>query len=203
MIETPWGVWDAFSPAEIVPIFEGLDVPWWIAGGYAIEAFGGRTFREHGDVDISVFREDQMTVRAHLQSWDVHAADPPGTLRPWPTGEELPLSVHDIWVREVEGGPWRFQLMINESLREADQQIWISRRNPRIRRPLDETTWVASGIRYLAPEVQLHFKAKGARPKDELDFAAALPLLDAGQRSWLHETIALDQPDHPWLIRLS
>ncbi|WP_374208167.1 MULTISPECIES: hypothetical protein [Streptomyces] len=39
-----------------------------------------------------------------------------------------------------------------------------------------------SGIPYLAPEVQLFYKAKATRDKDETDFEAVLPLLEEGQR---------------------
>jgi len=36
-------------------------------------------------------------------------------------------------------------------------------------------------------------------PKDEQDFAAALPVLDAARRRWLAEALA---EDHPWRDRL-
>ncbi len=36
---------------------------------------------------------------------------------------------------------------------------------------------------YLAPEIQLFYKAKGLRPKDELDFARTLPTLDQQRRA--------------------
>ena len=38
---------------------------WCIAGGYAVELLVGRAFREHGDTDIMVLRQDQLA----LQSW--------------------------------------------------------------------------------------------------------------------------------------
>ena len=36
---------------------------WWFAGGWAIDFFVGRATREHADIEIGVFREDQMTLR--------------------------------------------------------------------------------------------------------------------------------------------
>jgi hypothetical protein len=60
----------------------------------------------------------------------------------------------------------------------------------------------ADGIPYLAPEIQLLFKAKGRRPKDEQDFAIALPLLDEGSRVWLKDALILTFTDHPWIAQL-
>jgi len=56
--------------------------------------------------------------------------------------------------------------------------------------------------RVLAPEVQLLYKSKGLRPKDETDFAAARTALDAAQRAWLAGALAKVSPDHPWLAHL-
>jgi hypothetical protein len=175
-----------------------IGVTWWIAGGHAIEAFVRCTFRAHGDVDVGIFREDQLRVRAALADWDVHCADPPGSLRSWPIGETLPPAVHDVWLRERSAAPWRFQLMLNE----RDGADWVSRRDPRTRVPIASLCFERDGIPYLAPEVQLLFKAKDAREKDEHDFARARPLLSGAQLAWLRERLAAEQPGHPWLVRL-
>lgn len=194
-IETPW---EPAPLAEVVTLFQELAVPWWVSGGYAIELAVSRAYREHGDVDITVLRRDQQAVRALLAGWDVHVADPPGRLRPWPVGQVLPEHVHDIWVREHPGGPWRFQVMLDE----ADGELWVYRRDPRIRRPLSTMTIVDDGIARIAPEVQLLFKAKSPRPKDELDFTEVLPVLDRVRRRWLDEALAAEYGDHPWRARL-
>ena len=199
MVDDPWGPWDPLRPDEVAILLTGFDAPWWIAGGYAIEAFAGRAFRDHGDTDIGLLSGDQLTIQAHLNAWDLHAADPPGTLRPWLRGETLPPGVHDIWARAGPGQPWRFQLMLNES----DAGDWVFRREPRIRRTLDSCVWRQEGIPYFAPEVQLLFKAKAPRPKDEADFEAALPLLDATQRTWLLHALNLAEPASPWRSRLT
>ncbi|MFI6481221.1 nucleotidyltransferase domain-containing protein [Nonomuraea sp. NPDC050663] len=195
-IETPWGPWEAAPLDDVVALFRNLPAPWWIAGGYAVELAVGRPYREHGDVDIALLRRDHLAARALLAGWDVHAADPPGSLRPWPEGETLPQHVHDIWVREDPQGPWRFQLMLDE----AEGEEWVFRRDPRIRRPLDGLTLEEEpGVRRLSPEVQLLYKSRGLRPKDELDFAQALPHLTGEQRAWLaHALELLGQADHPW-----
>lgn len=173
--------WEPASRAEVMRLFSVLDVPWWLAGGHAIELAAGRELRPHGDIDVLLLRRDQLAVQEALAGWEWWAADPPGTLRPWHRQETLPLSVHDIWCRPDDRA-WRIQVMLDES----DGEDWVSRRNARIRRPIAELGRVSmDGIPYLAPDVQLFYKAHEPRAKDQTDFAAALPLLSAAERAWL------------------
>ena len=60
------------------------------------------------------------------------------------------------------------------------------------------------GVPFLAPEVQLLYKATDApRPKDEADLAAVLPRLGAERREWLAAALRQYRPRHPWLARLN
>jgi hypothetical protein len=61
----------------------------------------------------------------------------------------------------------------------------------------------SDGIPYLVPEIQLLYKAKGLRPKDEADFRQTLPALSLEQRDWLREALLQAHPQHPWLGRLT
>ncbi|MFE9499797.1 hypothetical protein [Streptomyces collinus] len=45
--------------------------------------------------------------------------------------------------------------------------------------------------------MQLFYKAKARRDKDETDFEAVLPLLEEAQRVWLAKAIKVIAPDHP------
>lgn len=198
-IVAPYGPWDPARPAEVAAIFAPMPRPWWIAGGFAIELAAGRAVRDHADIDVLVLRQDHLRVQQVLHGWEWWAADPPGTLRPWQPRERLPPAIHDIWCRPGPGKPWRIQVMIDES-RDGD---WVSRRNPGIRRPVAGIGKLSSdGIPYLAPEIQLFYKAKNLRQKDETDFAAVLPCLDREQRRWLSDAIATTHGDHPWRDRL-
>lgn len=71
-------------------------------------------------------------------------------------------------------------------------------------RPLTSLTrQTPAGIPYLAPEIQLLFKAKPVPlAKDEHDFATAVPLLDETGRTWLAAALKLSSPEHPWIERL-
>jgi hypothetical protein len=173
------------------------DTPWWIAGGYAIELFVGRHLRHHGDIDVLLLRRDQHFVHEVLIGWDIHAADPPGRLRRWEAGEVLPEHVHDIWCRENPSAPWRVQIMFDRAV----GALWVSRRDPQVRRAVaDMGRASAQGWPYLAPEIQLFYKAKPSNQpeKDEVDFAAAVPLMDPAQQGWLDNALKLTLPDHPW-----
>jgi hypothetical protein len=199
LIVAPYGPWEPAVPAEAAARFAAFPGPWWIAGGYAIELAVGRPFRAHEDIDVLVLRRDHRHVQAALAGWEWWAADPPGTLRPWRPGERLPAAIHDIWCRPGPDRPWRIQVMIDES----DGGDWVSRRDPRLRRPLAGIGQASTdGIPYLAPEIQLLYKARNVRPKDEADFTAARPVLDEAQRQWLDGALALAHGAHPWRDRL-
>jgi hypothetical protein len=94
---------------------------------------------------------------------------------------------------------WRLDVFRDRS----DGDIWICRRDDTIRMPyprLIERT--ADGIPYQRPEVVLLFKAKHARPRDEGDLDAALPLLEPERRRWLADALERVHPGHRWLDRL-
>lgn len=204
-----FGMWQPWLPDEATSFFSTLAAPWWIAGGWAIDLFLGTQTRTHEDMDILVLRRDQDAVRMLLHGWDVQEAHPELLPCAWPfqewrLGTPLPASVHDIWCRPHEHAPWTFQLMITDTdaTNTIDDQ-WIFRRNAQIRGTLAamgrKTT---QGIPYLAPEIQLLYKSKGLRSKDEADFASVLPALDMESQRWLAHSLTLVHPGHPWLAKL-
>ena len=188
------------SPSEVTDLLRGVAFPWWIAGGWAIDLYLGLQTRSHADLDVLILREDQSAMQQALRGWDLHAAEPPGSLRRWRTGEILPAEVHDIWCRHTSSSPWSLQIMIDD----ARDGIWTYRRDARIQRPVDELDGnaCAGDPRVLAPEIQLLQKSKSPREKDEADFLAMHAVLGPSQRDWLYRSLALTSPTHPWLARL-
>ena len=178
------GRWDPLAIDDVVALLAPATAPWWISGGWALDLFAGHQTRQHHDVDVGLLRRDQAVLHEVLPTWDLHCADPPGTLRPWPVGEWLDLRVHDIWARPTPTSPWQLQFMFNE----ADGDDWVFRRDPSIRRPLVEVIrHTSDGVPYLAPEVQLLFKAARKRERDVADWDVMVPLLDDSAREWLAE----------------
>jgi Aminoglycoside-2''-adenylyltransferase len=200
-----FGSWQPWQPEDVAKFFSTLTVPWWIAGGWALDLFLGVQTREHEDIDILFLRRDQHEIRAQLQGWDVQEAHPellPGSwpFQEWKQDMLLSASVHDIWCRQHESDPWALQLMVIDT--SHDQ--WIFRHTAQIRGSLSTLGRVSKdGIPYLAPEIQLLYKARGLRPKDEADFAKTLPALDEKSRQWLRESLALVHPGHAWLTQLT
>jgi hypothetical protein len=71
---TEKALWDALPPQDAKTLFAGFGVPWWVAGGWAIDLFAGRPTRPHGDTDLAILRVDQERLRQHLGGWDIHVA---------------------------------------------------------------------------------------------------------------------------------
>jgi hypothetical protein len=162
----------------------------------------GSETRVHHDTDVTILRSDLLTIREYFSLWDLHVADPPGmgSLRPWHKDSDLDESLHDVWCRPSVTEPWCLQLMINDV--EAEQ--WVYRRDRRITRSLETLAGRASSkaMPALAPEIQLLYKSKNVRDKDQADFLRVLPCLHDDERSWLFESLLLTDPHHNWISDL-
>lgn len=196
-----YGDWDPLTPAELKPMLEGFDPPWWIVGGFALEAFTG-VQRDHEDLDLVVFSHDLAALRAQLghrfHLWSNHG----GTFRVIDDEQPEPLDpLSQVWLREDARSPWRVDCILNAS---RDGR-WVSRHDDTLEADLVDVTWTGDdGIRYLAPEVALLFKAKHHRPKDDADLAHAWPLLDDAQRGFLRDGVERAYgAGHPWWERLT
>src|SRR5262245_52350838 len=86
-IDIPYTTWQPLSVTDVVQLFAGAPFTWGLGGGYCIEQFLGRTIRAHDDIDVVVFRDEQLLLQHWLAGWHLYAADPPGTLRPWAAEE--------------------------------------------------------------------------------------------------------------------
>ncbi len=196
----PYHVWRPLSVPEVCDLFTGAPFAWGFAGGYAVEQFLGSRIRPHDDIDIIAFRDEQHLVQGWLGDWHLYAADPPGTLRRWHEGEYLRPGIHDVWGHRAGTNAWQLQIM----LVEVDGAAWVSRRSELIRGPRDELIVMYNNIPCIRVEVQLLYKARGRRPKDEIDFRACLPHLNAAAKQWLKRQLQLLYPEgHEWVALLS
>lgn len=188
--------WNPIPIDEVAAVLEGAPFRWWICGGVALEMYAGQQWRDHQDLDIGVVRSQGTDVHAFLSPrWDLWVAAG-GTLRPW-SGGSLSAEDHEnnIWVRESHGSPWRLDLNVGSG---SDEE-WIFRRNEAVRRPWEEAILLTNdGIPYLAPEIQLLFKSKNPRSKDDLDAEVVLPRLDEGGRNFLNDTLGRAHPWREW-----
>lgn len=196
-----YGPFRSRTPADARDLFDGYAGRWWIAGGWAIEAFSG-VQRDHGDLDPSIPRHELSLFRRHLAGrLDLWAADQEVLRILLPEDvdqDQLPDTCENVWARPSGAEPWEYDTI----LMTATADTWVYKRDERITRPLDDIVWKQDGINYLRPEIQLLHKARGLRPKDHQDFDAAAPRLEREDRQWLRDAIELTLPAHPWLAAL-
>jgi hypothetical protein len=163
--------------SAVCSLLSDLTVPYWITGGWAIDLAVGRVTRDHADVDVMLLERDEHALWTDLPQASVQVA---GHGRRRTLGnKELPLPT-DVF------------------LAQADGTSWVHRRGAyRVTRPLADITRHRDGIPFLAPEVVLLFKARSTADRDRHDVETALPVLDAGQRSWLDDALKLLPPGRP------
>lgn len=198
--ERLYGDWTPLDPEGAREFFDGFERPWWIVGGWSIEAFTGAA-REHEDLDVSLLSSDVAALRAHVgdrwQLWNI--AD--GALRPltdrWP---DVQAPDSQIWVRRDAHSPW----VMDVPLTPDRDGRWTNKRWVDDVRPLEEAIWQADdGLHYVHPEISLLYKAAQTRAKDQRDLAVCWPLLEPEKQAWLRDAVRLLYPEHEWLARLS
>ena len=184
----------SFNQSKSIKAFmSAFHKPWFIAGGWAIDVFIGQETREHADIEIGMFRHDQMDLQHYLNQWRFEKVIK-GTLHPWKQ-EFLQLPIHELHATNTLGG-YKLEILLNEK----ENGLWKFRRCPEITRPLN-AVWSTShlGIPYLNPEIVLLYKAKNTRSKDHQDFLNVKDFLHQEQKAWLREAIQLHEPEHIWL----
>jgi hypothetical protein len=172
---------------------------WWVAGGWALDLFLGDAVRSHADLDIGVFRDDVPAVAASLHDWEMFEAKN-GVLKRLDIGAAPRADVNSLWCRPVDSGEWLLELLLDDRSEES----WVFRRRPEIARPIASIQRRSSdGLPYLAPEIQLLYKAKASRARDQDDFERVLPYLDSDATAWLKQALEIAHPGHPWIASLA
>lgn len=200
--------------AALAALMATFPAPWALCGGWAVDAWLGRETREHGDVDLSVFDQDQPALFEHLRGWQMLAHDPtwkPAEGDAWWDGRPIlghPSHIHARppersgavpadGIATTEDGFW-----LDIQLNERAGAEWLISREPPISVPLADAVAMSPwGLPTATPEVLLAFKARDLRRRDRLDFEALLPRLDERERDWLRQAISL--MGHPWMTALS
>jgi hypothetical protein len=170
--------WTALRPEQAATILQALAVPWWIAGGWALDLFLDVT-TAHRDLDVCLLRRDEAALRAALPGWEVQATPPDALLRCRPAGRS----------------EWQLEVVLDD----ADGDDWCYRRDRRVRRPLAEIGWQRGAVPVLRPEIVLLFKAE---EPERSRFDEAVPGLSPGARTWLRCALELAHPGHPWIGKL-
>ena len=181
-----YGPFEPLTPEQLQELLRGFERPWWLVGGYALEAFTG-VAREHEDIDVAIFVEDVQAFRAHLEPRYHLWSNDGGTFRFFDDKHPEPLApLSQIWVRAHAEAPWIIDCVLNPAV----EGRWQNKRDREHVADLDEVTWVdGRSIRCLNPEIALLFKADPERESQKWDWEVTLPLLSATQRAWLDEML--------------
>jgi hypothetical protein len=192
--------------SRLADLMASFDPIWSLCGGWAVDAWIGHQTREHEDVDIAVFDDDQRAIFDQLRGWKLIAHD---TLIEGDSSEiwngrrlELPAHIH----ADSHDG-FNLEVLLNE----RSNGDWVLSREPFLTVPaarcVEPSDW---GLPTLVPELLLYFKATEYfgeegydRPQDELDFFTLLDRLTESPRLWLRDAVSLVHPGHPWLDRFS
>lgn len=191
-----------YEPAlRVTAYFARYSLPWYIAGGWAVDLFLGRQTRPHHDIEVAVFRRDQRLLRHDFKDWAWSKVVPEsqGSVKTvWDEQEWLELPVRELHACGSKGE------LVEVLLQESDAKAWRFRREPTVSLPLSDLGLRSQlGIPILRPEVVLLYKAKSPGPKDQADFSALLPALGDAQTAWLGEALDRCHPGHPWRARLN
>jgi hypothetical protein len=186
------GGWEPLSVSATCGAFSPASFRWWFTGGQALELHLGRSWRDHEDTDVSIIRRDVVLLRPVLAGWDIYVAAA-GRLTPW-SGEELNATLHqnNLWCRRRGKGAW----LLDVSISEGDDDAWIYRHDESVRFPwVEAVLQTPDGVAYLAPELQLLFKSRHLRRKDDVDASEVIPELSVGRRAQLTRLLPAE---HAW-----
>jgi len=130
----------------------GTFTGWILCGGHSIDLLVGKKTRDHGDIDIGVFRSQLRACLENIDPARVALCTPAGHV-PWPGGE-VPPAVHDIWIAGSSLQHWIFQIMVYDD--EGDTVAY--RRDPRITWSKSSHSIPVGSIPILNPAITMLYK---------------------------------------------
>lgn len=185
------------APLKVWSLMRDFKPDWFIAGGWAIDLYLEKETRQHEDVEIAIFRKDQIALQNYLDGWVLKKAVN-GVLSKWNRDERLELPIHEIHCFNETAEPQSLEFLLNET----DGAEWLFRRNVKVTKPLSKLSLTSNlGMKFLCPEIVLLYKSKNPRPKDEQDFEITLKRLDVESNEWLRNALIICDSEHHWLKR--
>ena len=193
------------GPEQVAELLAGVQAPWYVAAGWAIDLFLGEERREHEDLEIAVPRVRFPEIAERLSGFELFVPDSdltdPGLVWPFAQAPSALAGNHQTWVRE------------------PDERTLAARRLPRAlrRRRLDlparRTDQAALSRRDRADRRRHPVRATGARPALQGEAASCgrrtRPTSrqcyrgsGSDRRQWLADALRLVHPGHPWSERL-
>ena len=185
-------------PLNVAAILADFKFDWFIAGGWAIDLYVGKETRFHNDVEIAIFREEQLFLQNYLSDWNLRKVAGKA-LTSWIKGEFLETPIHEIHCFNQTATPQNLEVLLNE----RSGSNWVYRRNQSITKLLTECYLLSNNnIRFLCPEIVLLYKSKNPREKDAQDFELVSARLETERKNWLKNALTICHPEHDWLRKL-
>src|SRR3954453_12190968 len=101
--------WEAWRPEDVTALLDGVDVPWRVSAGWAIDLFLGGQRREHEDLEIGVPAGRFEEVAAALGELEFHVVTR-GVAEPVEQARGLMESVHQTWGLDRGANLWRIDV---------------------------------------------------------------------------------------------
>jgi hypothetical protein len=182
-------------PLAVAALMRDFEKRWCVAGGWAIDLFLGRETRPHDDIEIAVWRSDQLELQKYLAGWTLKTAAN-GELKAWRKNGFLNLPVHAVHCFNSQTTPHFLEVLLNEN----EDNSWTYRRNQTISRASSKAILKSDlGIEFFAPEIVLLYKSKNPRRKDEQDFQETINFLENESKIWLRNALLISDSKHRWL----
>lgn len=183
---------------RLIKHFQDFHLPWAVCGGWAIDLFVGHQTRPHKDVDIAVFRHDQLAIQEFLveRNWHLKKIVDKELIN-WESDDYLNLPAHNIWCNHADYPPNYLEILFSDVV----DGYFCFRKDFSIKRPIDKTFIQSlSGISILAPEIVLLYKSRNLdNPDYQHDFAISKTHLRPDQLTWLKNALQQFHGEHPWL----
>lgn len=161
--------------------------PWFIMGDWAIELFLGKETRIHDDIEIGIYREQQMQLLRYLEKYKKFYIDNRSRIgkyekKEWKK-EYLRLPIRELCI-EYEGS--EIKILLNEK----DDVDWIYGRNNKIKHERSNVIrYTDDRIPYLCPEIVLLYKTMEMRDKDKDYISNVFEKMNESEKKWLIDSI--------------
>lgn len=189
--------WKRITPDELIVKLANFKESWWFVGGYGLDLWFGKITREHGDIDISIFRESLPAL--FELDFDFYLASK-GELKQISSLSDLSSEDWNIWIKHKYDEDYLFQCLIADSV----DNFWVYRRNSKIKLRSEKYGCITnSGYHVIKPEIQLLYKSASDEEKDERDFQLFKNHLHVKARSFLKNSLdTVYEGKHRWIGQL-
>ena len=191
-------------------------------GGYAIDLFLGYESRKHGDIDVSVYREDRNSIIPYMHSlgfsvYEMLGGGKAHRIMDIADQERKKRNIFcctedcglvDLVRTDEKDVFWIDFHHIGQSklnfieflFDDRSEHGFLYARNHQITRKLEDAILRREGIPYLAPELCLLYKSTDiGREGYQQDYDLAIPRMNRNQIEWLNASLDVCYAEkHPW-----